>query len=423
MIEAETKTNSAPDDISSGLRTDSNPITDSIIKSDIDVIDKQGEQSIDMEPKEKSYQAPHSILLTPENTVSEPEDDCNSPPIDQSDSAMHTLSANDCITVLSSDPPVKALVECELKTVSDSANDMSHLTGEEINDCQDHQDKSVVDVILEPKNDNSDFPYKTLGECELETDDDPTNDPSREMDNDQLDEYVGDSQDTPVVDVILEQGSIGSDSPDEKLGEFELKIDNILTNDLSPVIENNQIGEPVSDCQDLPVGDVLFEPRDAVGELLKSVNSLVCVKDPLSDIKEQPTCDNFSKLSEPAKKQADLFSDQPDDLFSEMLNDKVEQQSSVFSASLTDACLEAKNTLIAGPLSDDPPSDIFSKDCVAEVTSPTSNSDTFSESLKRDDDEQDIFTGNILSNILRIGHGPNRFRVPSSNRTLLHVIL
>lgn len=500
VIEAETKTNSALDDISSGLQTDnvSNQITDSKIKSDIDVIDKQGKQSVDMEPKEESYHVPDSILSTLQNTpVSEPEDDASTAP-------------TDCITVLSPDPPLK--VECELETVNDSANDMSHLTGEPTNDCQDSQDKPVVPVILEPKIAGSDSPYKTLGECELETDDDPTNDltretknnqfdepvsdcqdipvvdalkprsvdsdllgqtlaaceletdsdptsdpsremendqlddhvsysqdipvvdvlkprsvdsdspgqtsaeceietdsdptndPSREMDNDQLDEYASDSQDIPVVDDILEQRCAGSDSPEKKFGEIELKIENDPTNDLSQETKNNQIGEPVSDCQDLPVGDVLFEPRGAVGEPVKCVNSFVCVKDPLSDIGEQPTSDTFSNLlSEPANKQTDLFSDQPEDLFSEMLNDKVEQKSSVFSASLTDTCLETKNTIIAGPLSDDivkPPSDIFSEDRVVEATSPTANSNSSSESLKRDDDEQDIFAGKSLFNVV-----------------------
>ncbi|XP_041964684.1 sorting nexin-1a isoform X1 [Alosa sapidissima] len=433
--------NNAPDDIFSELPTDNviNPLTDSIIKLDMDAIDKQGEQPVDIEPKEEPIKASDSILWTPQSTVSKPEDNVRTPLIVQSESVMHMLSA-DLINEFSSDSPGKILDECELETDSSTTYDLSRETENPIGEpVSDSQNIPVVDVLLEQGSANSDCPGKILNECELETDNGPTNDLSQETETKPTGEPVSDSQDIPVVDVLLEQGSAESDCPGKILDECELETDNGPTNDLSqetetkptgepvfdgqdiPVVdvlreqgsaesdcpgkildeceletdngptndlfqetETNPTSEPVSDGQDIPVVEVLLEQGSAVGE-----NSAVCVKEPLSDIREEPPCDNFSELlSEPAsKQQRDLFGDPSDDLFSELLNGTDELQSS----DSTDICREAKNTLITGPLSDDldnPPSDVLSEDCVMKVTSP--NSDSSSDSRTRDE-EQDIF--------------------------------
>ncbi|XP_062402899.1 sorting nexin-1a isoform X2 [Sardina pilchardus] len=578
VIGAEAEANNAPDDIFSELPTDSfiNPITDSIIKSDMDAIDKQDEQLVDIEPKEEPNKAPDSILWTAQSTtVSKPEDDVRSPLVVQSESVMHRLSANDLINEFSSDSPGKILDECELETDSSPTNDLSQETetkptgepvsesqdipavdvlldqasansdcpgkildeceletdngptndlfqeteakptGEPVSESQDipavdvlleegnsesdcpgkildeceletdngptndlsqeteakptgepvseSQDIPAVDVLLEEGNSESDCPGKILDECELETDNGPTNDLSQETEAKPTGEPVSESQDIPAVDVLLDQASANSDCPGKILDECELKIDSSPTNDLSqetetkptgePVSESQDIpavdvlldqasansdcpgkildeceletdngptndlfqeteakptGEPVSESQDIPVVDVLLEEgnseSDCPGKILDECepmvdvlldqgsavgeNSAVCLNEPLTDIRETPPCDNFLELlSEPAsKQQRDLFSD-PDDLFSELLNGKNEPKSS----DSTDICREAKNTLITGPLGDDvdnPPSEILSEDCVMKVTSP--NSDSSSDSRTRDE-EQDIF--------------------------------
>ncbi|XP_076158888.1 sorting nexin-1a isoform X2 [Alosa pseudoharengus] len=471
--------NNAPDDIFSELPTDNviNPLTDSIIKLDMDAIDKQGEQPVDIEPKEEPNKAPDSILWTPQSTVSKPEDNVRTPLIVETDSPGKILdeceletdnsttydlsretenpigepvSDSQNIPVVdvlleqgsaNSDCPGKILNECELETDNGPTNDLSQETetkptGEPVSDSQDipvvdvlleqgsaesdcpgkildeceletdngptndlsqetetkptgepvidGQDIPVVDVLREQGRAESDCPGKILDECELETDNGPTNDLFQETETNPTGEPVSDSQDIPVVDVLREQGSAESDCPGKILDECELETDIGPTNDLSQETETNPTSEPVSDSQDIPVVEVLLEQGSAVGE-----NSAVCVKEPLSDIIEEPPCDNFSELlSEPAsKQQRDLFGDSSDDLFSELLNGKDELQSS----DSTDICREAKNTLITGPLSDDldnPPSDVLSEDCVMKVTSP--NSDSSSDSRTRDE-EQDIF--------------------------------
>ncbi|XP_041964686.1 sorting nexin-1a isoform X3 [Alosa sapidissima] len=416
--------NNAPDDIFSELPTDNviNPLTDSIIKLDMDAIDKQGEQPVDIEPKEEPIKASDSILWTPQSTVSKPEDNVRTPLIVQTDSPGKILDECELETDSSttydlsretenpigepvsdsqnipvvdvlleqgsanSDCPGKILNECELETDNGPTNDLSQETetkptGEPVSDSQDIP---VVDVLLEQGSAESDCPGKILDECELETDNGPTNDLSQETETKPTGEPVFDGQDIPVVDVLREQGSAESDCPGKILDECELETDNGPTNDLFQETETNPTSEPVSDGQDIPVVEVLLEQGSAVGE-----NSAVCVKEPLSDIREEPPCDNFSELlSEPAsKQQRDLFGDPSDDLFSELLNGTDELQSS----DSTDICREAKNTLITGPLSDDldnPPSDVLSEDCVMKVTSP--NSDSSSDSRTRDE-EQDIF--------------------------------
>ncbi|XP_031419746.1 sorting nexin-1a isoform X2 [Clupea harengus] len=301
-IGPETDANNVPDDIFSGSPTGnvSNPIMDSVIKSDTDAINELDEQPFDTAPKEEPNEAPdNNSFWTPLGTdVSKPEDGGKNPLMDPGESDMCT------------------------------------------------PDQSSAEDFL------SESVAKPLAEWELETDSDPTNELTREAENDLIGEPVSDCEDIPVVDISHESVSVVSeplfkeplsevteppvcdDDVSELLSEpVSVVSEPLFKEPLSDVTEppvcdddfSELLSEPVSDCEDIPVVDVIsHESVSVVSEPL--------FKEPLSDVTEPPVCDDFSELlSEPVSVVSEPLFKEPlsdvteppvcDDDFSELLSE------------------------------------------------------------------------------------------------------
>ncbi|KAL2094045.1 hypothetical protein ACEWY4_011357 [Coilia grayii] len=308
-----------------------------------------------------------------------------------------TVSVSLVDSVMCAKEPLSDITE---RSVSDDLSEwLSEPASTEQEDLFGDPPDDTFSQIFEGKDEqqNSAISAASKDVC-LETNNTPITEPS----TDDLDTFAEEpsinlaNQDANQPDEIFSEVFEGKDEQQKSAISTSSKDDvpeaktPLITEPLTVDVDDS--GALVSDCHNIPVTHALREPESTVSEPLGVLNSMVCAKEPASDVTEQPAGDDLSELiSEPARReQKDLFGDPPDDIFSDFIKGKNEQQKSAISAVSKDA----KHTTIVEPLTDDVnsfPSDDLPEDSEVRLTSPGANPSCSSDCRTRDGEEQDIF--------------------------------